>query len=530
MKPHSLLLASASLLAASASAQLVNSSDTQNARSVLYNEPYRPQYHFSPPMHFMNDPNGLVYFNGTYHLYYQYNPLQLVAGHQSWGHAFSTDLIHWTNADPQIAIPEVTTGALAGQIFTGSAVVDTNNTSGFFTGHPGQALVAIYTLNQATREVQNIAYSLDNGLTYTNYSGNPVLNSPTGDNPNFRDPKVFWYPASNSWIMSVALPRAHQVLIYSSTDLKTWTQLSTFGPAGVDGFQWECPNLFPVPVQGSNQTKWIMMVGINPGAPQGGSMDEYFVGNFDGRTFKPDDSVSRLMDFGKDFYAAQTYNDDPQGRAVVVGWMSNWQYTQVVPTSPWRGIFALPRILSVLPNQSQTQTGALLVQTPVSLDSLHDKTLFNGSAQVSDGSPLSFSLQRNGSFELETTLVAQPTPGQLQQRLNVDIRNSAGETVTVGYDWSQQQVYVDRGDTEGFSNPFFTDRFAAYEANPDNSIKLHLFVDRSTLEVFVDDGVQVCTTTFFMRHGPPTQVQLRAENNRVSVQNLSAYSLKSIWR
>jgi sucrose-6-phosphate hydrolase SacC (GH32 family) len=529
MKKQFLPFASAFLLAVSASAQSGNlSATTRNAPFPLYDEPYRPQYHFSPPMHFMNDPNGLVYFNGAYQLYYQYNPLQLVAGHQSWGHALSTDLIHWQNADPQIAIPEALTGPLAGQIFTGSAVVDSNNTSGFFTGHPGQALVAIYTLNQPTREVQNVAFSLDNGLTYTNYSGNPVLNSPTGDNPNFRDPKVFRY--GNSWIMTVALPRAHQVLIYSSPDLKTWTQLSTFGPAGVDGFQWECPNLFPVPVQGTNTTKWIMMVGINPGAPQGGSIDEYFVGDFDGTKFTADDTVSRLMDFGKDFYAAQTYNNDPQGRAIVVGWMSNWQYTQVVPTSPWRGIFALPRILSVLANQNQTQTGALLIQTPISLDSLHDKTLFNGSAQVSDASPLSISLKGNSSFEFETTLVAQPIPGQLQQRLNIDISNAPGETVTIGYDWSQGQVFVNRGDTEGFSNPFFTDKFAAWEANADNSIKLHVFVDRSTLEVFVDDGVQVCSTTFFMRHGPPTQMQLRAENNTVTVNNLTVYSLKSIWR
>jgi sucrose-6-phosphate hydrolase SacC (GH32 family) len=180
MKKQFLLLGSAFLLAASVNAQ----SSNPNATFPLYDEPYRPQYHFSPPMHFMNDPNGLVYFNGAYQLYYQYNPLQLVAGNQSWGHAVSTDLIHWQNSDPQIAIPEVLTGPLAGQIFTGSAVVDTNNTSGFFTGHPGQALVAIYTLNQPTREVQNVAYSLDNGLTYTNYSGNPVLNSPTGDNSN----------------------------------------------------------------------------------------------------------------------------------------------------------------------------------------------------------------------------------------------------------------------------------------------------------------------------------------------------------
>jgi fructan beta-fructosidase len=183
----------------------------------------------------------------------------------------------------------------------------------------------------------------------------------------------------------------------------------------------------------------------------------------------------------------------------------------------------------VLQNQKQTQTGGLLIQPPLSLDSLHDKILFNGSAQVSDGSPLKISLHHNASFEFTTTLVAQPN-GQQQQLLNIDIRNSEGETVTVGYDWAQGQVYVNRGDTDGFSNPFFTDKFSAWEENTDHSIKLHVFVDRSTLEVFVDDGVQVASTTFFMKHGPPTEMQLEAENNSVTVQNLTAYSLKSIWR
>ncbi|MBV9671832.1 MAG: glycoside hydrolase family 32 protein [Verrucomicrobia bacterium] len=530
MQKQFLPLASAFLLAASASAQSLGSSSSSQASAAfpLYDEPYRPQYHFSPPMHFMNDPNGLVYFNGTYHLYYQYNPTQLVAGNQAWGHAVSTDLIHWQNAVPQIAIPEAITGPLAGQIFTGSAVVDSNNTSGFFTGHPGQALVAIYTLNQPTREVQNVAYSLDNGYTYTNYSGNPVLNH--GNNPNFRDPKVFYYAPTNTWVMSVALPRAHQVLFYTSLNLKDWTLVSTFGPAGVEGYQWECPNLFPVPVQGTAETKWVLMVGINPGAPQGGSIDQYFVGTFDGTTFTADDTAARVMDFGKDFYAAQTYNNDPLGRTIVVGWMSNWQYTQVVPTTPWRGVYTLPRVLSVLPSQNQTQTGSLLVQTPISLNDLHDQTLFDGSAELGTGASLSVPLKGNSSFEFETTLVAQPTSGQLQQRLNIDISNSAGEKVTVGYDWSQGQVFVNRGQTKGFSNPFFTNKFSVWEANADNSIKLHVFVDRSTLEVFVDNGIQVCSTSFYMLSGPPTNLQFTAENDDVTVQSLTAYSLKSIWR
>jgi levanase len=305
--------------------------------------------------------------------------------------------------------------------------------------------------------------------------------------------------------------------------------LSSFGPAGIDGYQWECPNLFPVPVQGTNEQKWVLMVGINPGAPQGGSIDEYFVGDFDGTTFTADDTVARVMDFGKDFYAAQTDNNDPQGRAIVVGWMSNWQYTQVVPTYPWRGVFTLPRILSVLPNQNQTQTGARLVQTPISLDTLHDRTLYNGSATLSTN-PLVIPTRGNSSFEFETTVSSTPTPGEQQQRLYIDLLNDSGEKVSVGYDWSQGQVFVDRGGARNFQNPFFTDKFSTWEENPDHSIEFHVFVDRSTIEVFVDHGIQVCSLSFYMLYGNPTRMRWHAQNGTVNVQNLQAYTLRSIWR
>jgi sucrose-6-phosphate hydrolase SacC (GH32 family) len=510
--------ASALLLSASAAVLLLSSVATGQTGFPLYNEPYRPQYHFSPAMHFMNDPNGLVFFNGLYHLYYQYNPLGLVAGNQSWGHATSTDLIHWKNLP--IAIPEMTTGPVTGQIFTGSAVVDANNTSGFFNGVKGGGLVAVYTLNEPTKEVQNVAYSLDNGTSYIEYQGNPVLDL---QNPNFRDPKVFWYAPGHRWIMAVALPQAHEVLFYGSPNLKNWSFLSSFGPAGYEGFQYECPNLFQVPVQGTNEKKWVLVVAINPGAPLGGSMNQYFVGNFDGTAFTADDGVARLMDFGKDFYAVQTYNNTPNGDAIAVGWLSNWQYTQVVPTFPWRGVFTVPRILSL--RQNPTQTGALLAQAPISLAALHQKTLFNGSTMVSPGSPLTISSQGNSSFEFETTVV-----GGDAGRLDINIRNAAGEQVTVGVDWDNNgQVYVERGKTNGFSNRYFTNDFSTQESNPDSSITLHVLVDRSVLEVFVDDGIQVCTTSFFMAHGPPTEMEWQATNSPVLVQDLEAYTLKSIW-
>ncbi len=519
MKPLPLLLASVVSLAAPGFAQpLAPSAAEQAAAYPLRNEPYRPQYHFSPAMHFMNDPNGLVYFKGNYHLYYQYNPLELVAGHQAWGHAVSTDLLHWQ--DLPIAIPEMTTGPVTGQIFTGSAVVDRNNTSGFFNGVPGGGLVAVYTLNEPTKEVQNVAYSRDDGRSYVEYSGNPVLDL---QNPNFRDPKVFWYAPGHRWVMAVALPQAHQVLFYGSANLKNWTFLSAFGPAGFQGFQYECPNLLEVPVQGTNQKKWLLIVAINPGAPLGGSMNEYFVGNFDGTTFTPDDTSARLMDFGKDFYAVQTYNDTPNGEAIAVGWLSNWQYTQEVPTYPWRGVFTVPRILSL--RQNPTQTGDLLLQNPISLTSLHDKTLYNGSTTVSPDSPVTVSTQGSGSFEFQTTLA-----GGDGGRLNIQIRNAAGEFVTVGVDWAQSAVYVDRGYATGYQNRYFTNDFSTWTGNPDQTVRLHVLVDRSVLEVFVDDGAKVCTTSFFMRNGPPSEMRLQAVNAPVLVQDLEAYTLKSVWR
>jgi sucrose-6-phosphate hydrolase SacC (GH32 family) len=219
----------------------------------------------------------------------------------------------------------------------------------------------------------------------------------------------------------------------------------------------------------------------------------------------------------------QTYNNTPSGEAIAVGWMSNWQYTQEVPTFPWRGVFTVPRFLSL--RRNPTQTGALLVQTPISLNSLHDKTLFNGSTTVSPGSPVTISTQGNSSFEFETTVL-----GGGNGRLDINILNDAGEQVTVGVDWDNNgQVYVERGQTNGFSNRYFTNDFSMQESNDDNTITLHVLVDRSVLEVFVDDGIQVCTSSFFMAGGPPTKMQWQATNNPVLVQDLQAYTLKSIW-
>src|SRR4051812_10121589 len=246
---------------------------------TAYDQTYRPQFHFSPAKNWMNDPNGLVYYKGEYHLFFQYNPLGNQWGNMSWGHAVSRDLVHWQQLP--VAIP------MAGDelIFSGSAVVDKDNTSGFGT-KKNPAMVAIYTSARPGSQAQSLAYSLDRGRTWTKYAGNPVLDIGSGE---FRDPKVFWYAAQHKWVMAVSKALEHKIALYSSPDLKTWTHMSDFGPANATGGAWECPDLFPLAVDGNrHKTKWVMIVNINPGGIAGGSGAQYFVGDFDGTNFKAD--------------------------------------------------------------------------------------------------------------------------------------------------------------------------------------------------------------------------------------------------
>jgi levanase len=235
---------------------------------------------------------------------------------------------------------------------------------------------------------------------------------------------VFWYPLTQRWIMAVSLANDHQILFYSSTNLKKWNYMSSFGPAGTLGVADEVPNLVQVPIEGTNQKKWVVLVGINPGAPLGGSATQYFIGDFDGRRFKADDAVNPRMEFGKDAYAMETYNALPTQDVIAITWVGNWQYAQQVPTSPWRSAQSVARYLTL---RQTTSDGLILVQQPISLVGLHDRQLFQGSRQISDGSPLNISLQQNTSFEFETTVSADA-----QQQLNIDVRNANGEKA---HDW-----------------------------------------------------------------------------------------------
>ncbi len=279
----------------------------------------------------MNDPNGLLYYKGEYHLFYQHNPKENIWGNMSWGHAVSSDLYSWEELP--VAIP--CTDDVG--IFSGSAVIDYENTSGFGSKE-NPAMVAIYTehKNDKSSQTQCLAFSLDQGRTFTKYEGNPVLDLHT---PDFRDPKVQW--VDGQWLMTIALPDLHQISFYSSPNLKEWTHLSNFGPAAEIGGCWECPDLFKL------GNKWVLIVSLNPGGYQIGSGTQYFIGEWNGKEFIADDTQTRWLDYGRDNYAGVTFNDAPDNKRIFLGWMSNWDYAGKVPTDPWRSAMTLPRELSL---------------------------------------------------------------------------------------------------------------------------------------------------------------------------------------
>src|SRR5688572_4628821 len=327
---------------------VVSCKEPPPATKVAYTEKYRPQFHFTPKARWMNDPNGMVYYEGEYHLFYQYYPDGDVWGPMHWGHTVTTDLVVWEHL-PIALYPDS-----LGMIFSGSAVVDEKNSSGFgSTDSP--PLVAVFTYHDAVKEkegrsdyqTQGIAYSLDKGRSWKKYDKNPVIANPGVR--DFRDPKVFWHEESKQWIMT--LVAADHAELYGSADLKLWTKLSEFGKEyGNHGGVWECPDLFQLPVEGEGIQKWVMIININPGAPNGGSGTQYFVGEFDGKKFTSDTEQARTswLDYGPDDYAGITWSNAPDGRKIFMGWMNNWSYAQVVPTSPWRGGTTVARDLSLV--------------------------------------------------------------------------------------------------------------------------------------------------------------------------------------
>ncbi|MCI3983821.1 GH32 C-terminal domain-containing protein [Bacillus vallismortis] len=489
------------------------------ADSSYYDEDYRPQYHFTPEANWMNDPNGMVYYDGEYHLFYQYHPYGLQWGPMHWGHAVSKDLVTWKHLPVALAPDD------KGTIFSGSAVVDKNNTSGFQTGEE-KPLVAIYTQDREGHQVQSIAYSNDKGRTWTKYAGNPVIPNP--GKKDFRDPKVFWYEKENKWVMVLAA--GDRILMYTSKNLKQWTYASEFGEGqGSHGGVWECPDLFELQVDGNpNRKKWVMQVSIGNGAVSGGSGMQYFVGDFDGTHFKNENPSNQVLwtDYGKDFYAAVSWSDIPSsdGRRLWLGWMSNWQYANDVPTSPWRSAASIPRELKL-----KTLTGgARVVQTPVKeLQTIRGNARKWKNQTISPASQNVLAGLSGDAYELHAEF--QVTPGSAAE-FGFKVRTGKNQFTKVGYDRKNAKLFVDRSKSGNvtFHPTFNTGKQTAPLKPVNGRVKMRIFVDRSSVEVFGNDGQQVITD-IILPDRSSNGLELYAANGGVKVKSLAAYPLQKVW-
>ncbi|CDO68168.1 Glycoside Hydrolase Family 32 protein [Trametes cinnabarina] len=467
----------------------------------------------------MNDPNGLFLDrNGTYHLYYQYNPAGLIAGNQHWGHATSQDLYHWQNQPIAIFPPNNDS-----QVFSGSAVVDVNNTSGFFPDQDN-GVVAIYTLNTPSAQVQEIAYSNDGGYTFTRYSGNPVIDS---NSTQFRDPKVIWH--EDHWAMVVAHSQDFVIGVYTSQDLKTWSHASNFSHHGLLGVQYECPNLVKMPVEGSNDSMYLLTISINPGAPLGGSTTQYFPGTFNGTHFVPVDGAARIADFAKDNYAGQFFYGIPDGRdALSIAWASNWQYGQSVPTAQegWRSAMSLPRrnALANLPT-----TGWNLVSLPHDLSPVLGEQLAARGDLSGDTLVVDYSAVASNALYFEANVSGLAGVASAATLTFAFGSPRSGEYIRGGYFFGGD-FYLDRGGVRGFDNPFFTDKFSAPSPlRADGTWTLSGVVDRSVLEVFVDRGARSATSAFYATQ-PLTSFSLSTAGLPASATvSVAVYALNSVW-
>ena len=479
-----------------------------------YNEPYRPQIHFSPPAHWMNDPNGLVYYQNQYHLFYQYYPDSTVWGPMHWGHAISADLIQWKNL-PIALYPD-----RLGYIFSGSAVVDSFNTSGFGK-NKNIPLIAIYTTHDPKGEKasrsnyqnQSLAYSLDGGITWKKYEHNPVLKNP--GIKDFRDPKISWYAPEKKWIMTLATH--DRITFYSSKNLIRWTKESEFGKElGAHGGVWECPDLFPL--MDHDKKVWVLLVSINPGGPNGGSATQYFIGEFDGHVFKTSQTDTRWIDYGPDDYAGVTWSNTGN-RKIFLGWMSNWLYGTTVPTSKWRSAMTVPRQLSLL-NQNGDY---YLCSVPVKeLNSIGAKGMKFNDLITND-----FDItQRTGS--LDGPVLIRLTMDQIKD-FSFVLSNKSNEKVIIGYEKSNNRFFIDRTESGNVNfNKTFPGRFYAPRISEKKSTYAEIIIDKASIEFFADDGASVMTAIFFPTI-PFSNIEFKSPG-KVEIKTLQCNKMKSIWK
>jgi sucrose-6-phosphate hydrolase SacC (GH32 family) len=672
--------AQARCLAALAAGVMLVGAAALAAPADYYTEPFRPRFHFTPERNWMNDPNGMVFYEGEYHLFYQYNPFGDKWGHMSWGHAVSSNLVHWEHRPVALAEAD---GVM---IFSGSAVVDWQNTSSF--GQDGKPpLVAIYTGHYTEKPLQNqqLAYSNDKGRTWTKYSGNPVLEIGAKD---FRDPKVMWHVPMKRWIMTVAMPTEHKVRFYGSPNLKEWTLLSEFGRAGATGGVWECPDLFELPLEGSKEKRWVLIINLNPGGLAGGSGGQYFVGQFDGTRFVADKdslgqptpefvpdgkiitdfegetygdwkvtgdafgpgpargnfssqnsvagykgerlvnsffngdqttgtltspefevtqpflnflvgggahketrmdlwvdgkivrtasgqdnerlawrswqvreftgkqaklqivddhqggwghiNVDQIMlaeaparsasesalwfDYGPDYYAAVSWSDIPKsdGRRLWLGWMSNWDYAQDVPTSPWRSAMSIPREVGL----RKTADGIRLVQKPVrEMEELREQHWKFSRGDIAGANEWVAKKEIQGA-QLEIVVeIAAPSDGVQ----GLKVLQDGKEATVIGVNGTRGTVFVDRTQSGNVSfHPKFPGVYEAPLTSRKQPVKLHVFVDAGSVEVFVNDGEQVLTAVVFPA-ASSRGVEFFGPASGVKFDSINIWKLKSCW-
>lgn len=484
---------------------------------------YRPNFHFTPKSGWMNDPNGLFYLDGTYHLFFQYYPDGNKWGPMHWGHATSRNLIKW-DEQPIALAPDT-----LGYIFSGSAVVDHENTSGFGDGK-NTPIVAVFTYHNVEKEragavdveSQALAYSLDNGKTWTKYEANPVIKNP--GIRDFRDPKVIRDKKRNCWIMVLAAQDS--VHFYTSKNLKDWTFLSDFGKGiGGHGGVWECPDFFPIHVQGTDTTKWVLIQSLNPGGINGGSATQYFVGDFDGTTFTLDPDFSAQLqkegavwlDWGMDNYASVSFDNTPENQRVIMGWMTNWEYAQEMPTEKWRGAMTLPRKVFLT-----RQNGNYILRN-VPLKSMED--FYGKSIKKTVQLTKAKTLLKKGDIDLTKAVLDIDLHNPENKNITFTLGNMKKEQLSFGYDATSKTFFVDRWHSGivDFEKNFATKRIEASLHHPLQSGKLKVILDKTSIELFLNDGETVLTNIFFPTE-PYTELQVTTGGKKASLK-LNAHQL-----
>jgi fructan beta-fructosidase len=482
-----------------------------------YKESYRPQFHFSPEKKWMNDPNGMVYYKGTYHLFYQYYPEDIVWGPMHWGHATSTDLIHWQHKKIALFPDQL------GYIFSGSAVIDLNNTSGLGTKEK-PPMIAIFTYHNMAFEkagkintqTQGLAYSLDEGVTWTKYEGNPIINN--SNLRDFRDPKVFWNKEAKIW--NLVLVAGDRAQFYTSHNLTNWKLESEFGQNnGAHGGVWECPDVFKIKVNGTQEEKWVLLVSINPGAPNGGSATQYFIGDFDGKSFQTTQKETKWVDYGTDNYAGVTYNDAPNEERIFLGWMSNWNYSQKTPTTNWRSAMTLPRTLSL----SRINGTYVLQSKPIKNYNNQLVTAFKKDRiEIKKGSKKTFVFPKLNQSQIQFK--------SENKELQLIFSNEVNDSLVLNYDAKNQNFSIDRRHSGkvNFEKSFGEKIHTTPTPNLiSKSLDFQIILDWSSIEIFLNEGVYTFTEQLFPNQ-PYTKLTIQSSENQ-EIKNIYFQSVKGIW-